>query len=101
MTNRTQLNRKDPDFDDFEVFIYGIKQDSSRVISADAEKREVWRYQVDAEGKVLPADEDGEPPRELAAGTVTIKPKRPETQAATATIAQASERSGATARGKA
>lgn len=75
MADKTQIKRTDKDFKDYDVFIYGAKQDPNRVVSADVEKGQVWRYQVDGNGKVLPAEKGKEPPVELATGSVTIKPK--------------------------
>ena len=75
MADKTQIKRTDKDFKDYDVFIYGSKQDPKRVVSADVVKGEVWRYQVDGEGKSLPAEKGKEPPVELATGTVTIKLK--------------------------
>ncbi|MEX2126982.1 MAG: hypothetical protein WD871_01900 [Xanthobacteraceae bacterium] len=91
MGQKAQLKRTDSDFQDFDVFIYGVRQDLSRVVSADAVKGEVWRYQIDAGGEIPP-------PLELATGTVTIKPKKKQATGASEPPTATSEQRPAQAR---
>ena len=67
MTDKKRIKKTDKDFKLYDVFIYGVKQYPVGMISADVDKREVWRWQF---------DDSGERAREeLATGDVSIRRK--------------------------
>lgn len=78
---KTSLKNTDPDFNDWAVTINNNDHRSDLIVSVDTIKGEIWRYQIDGDGHILPAGSDGKIPQELATGNIRINKKPPAAEA--------------------